>query len=252
MPNHVTNILTFHGKPQRINELLKYIQSDEVDGYGEKIAIDFNKIIPMPPSLNITSGGNIMKARLVLDSNSLQSEYELQNMLNYPWVIELGIKTKEELIERLKEKLTEQDLKEGEIAIENEKKYGHSDWYGWRANNWGTKWNAYNVHIEEEILSFDTAWSAPELVIRALSIIFPDIIIKHEFADEDIGHNCGVLQYLNGNVDFTDYGGTQEGVNFAIRVKGWEDDEEEQDIDNKEEEPKEISEGEDDNDNGGF
>lgn len=46
MPNHVTNILTVEGDPERISELKKNIFSEEF-GLG---TIDFDKIISMPKS----------------------------------------------------------------------------------------------------------------------------------------------------------------------------------------------------------
>lgn len=52
MPNHVTNILKFNGNAERFQEMLGRIQNEE---YGRG-SIDFNKIIPMPESLNIQSG----------------------------------------------------------------------------------------------------------------------------------------------------------------------------------------------------
>lgn len=59
------------------------------------------------------------------------------------------------------------------------KKYGYSDWYGWRVNNWGTKWDIHVRDIfnfyelieqlkDQELtdtdtikLYFDTAWTPP-------------------------------------------------------------------------------------------
>ena len=49
MPNHVTNVLTLHGEPEQIRAMLEAIQYDDL-GIG---SVDFNKIIPMPESLNI-------------------------------------------------------------------------------------------------------------------------------------------------------------------------------------------------------
>jgi hypothetical protein len=39
-------------------------------------------------------------------------------------------------------------------------------WYYWKIDNWGTKWNSYNVEVEsnfddELTVSFDTAWAPP-------------------------------------------------------------------------------------------
>ncbi len=49
MPNYVINKLHLSGEQSRIDELLKSVK-------GEESTIDFNKIIPMPESLNIESG----------------------------------------------------------------------------------------------------------------------------------------------------------------------------------------------------
>ena len=49
MPNHVTNVLTLHGESDQIRAMLEAIQYDDL-GIG---SVDFNKIIPMPESLNI-------------------------------------------------------------------------------------------------------------------------------------------------------------------------------------------------------
>ena len=52
MPNHVVNHISLRGDPQKIREILEEIQSDEI-GIG---SVDFNKVIPMPKSLDIESG----------------------------------------------------------------------------------------------------------------------------------------------------------------------------------------------------
>lgn len=41
-----------------------------------------------------------------------------------------------------------------------------SGWYEWRLDNWGTKWDVYNVTMTRMddntlVMSFDTAWSPP-------------------------------------------------------------------------------------------
>jgi len=49
------------------------------------------------------------------------------------------------------------------------KKYGHSDWYGWRTANWGTKWEVSESYSTPEIsadgetieFGFDSAWAPP-------------------------------------------------------------------------------------------
>lgn len=56
----------------------------------------------------------------------------------------------------------------------NDSKYGSlPGWYGWRCENWGTKWNAYAQSIIDRddttvTIKFDTAWSPPLPFIEAL------------------------------------------------------------------------------------
>ena len=49
MPNYVKNILSFDGDPDQVSRLFSAIK-------GEKGLRDFNKLIPMPPELEIESG----------------------------------------------------------------------------------------------------------------------------------------------------------------------------------------------------
>jgi hypothetical protein len=105
---------------------------------------------------------------------------------------------------------------------------GIPNWYDWNIENWGTKWNSYSSYIEDNVITFDTAWSCPEPVFRKLSKMFPKVEIKVEFADEDIGSNCGILTCKNGRVAFEDRQGDDK---FAYGVKGWEADEDDEDED---------------------
>ena len=61
MPNHITNILKFEGDSEQVHAMLDKIKSDEL-GLG---SIDFNKIIPMPESLNIEAGSRTDEALYV-------------------------------------------------------------------------------------------------------------------------------------------------------------------------------------------
>jgi hypothetical protein len=47
------------------------------------------------------------------------------------------------------------------------------DWYGWRVENWGTKWEGYDGRFNEDqtALSFSTAWSPPLPIIKKLAEI---------------------------------------------------------------------------------
>jgi hypothetical protein len=54
---------------------------------------------------------------------------------------------------------------------ENTRKYGYANWYEFQIDRWGTKWDAYEIHIIEDepqtlVLEFDTAWSPPVGIYR--------------------------------------------------------------------------------------
>ena len=60
MPNHVINRLEFDCPKERLKEILSaicYDDSSEAEQTGIG-TIDFNKITPMPPSLDIESGSS--------------------------------------------------------------------------------------------------------------------------------------------------------------------------------------------------
>ncbi len=71
------------------------------------------------------------------------------------------------------------------------------NWYDWSCDNWGTKWNSSNVHVnyEEEnyvCFSFLTAWSAPTPIAVKLKRMFKGISFRWFYRDE--GDNfCGYL-----------------------------------------------------------
>jgi hypothetical protein len=76
------------------------------------------------------------------------------------------------------------------------RKYGHSNWYDWNCNNWGTKWDCSDSHYTEEdkILQFQTAWACPEKIIAEMKLVFPDLKFNGNYADEDFGSNVGYIE----------------------------------------------------------
>ena len=53
------------------------------------------------------------------------------------------------------------------------------DWYDWRCENWGTKWNSVDARCEYASdcvldFSFMTAWGPCEPIVKALAAMFPD------------------------------------------------------------------------------
>ena len=86
----------------------------------------------------------------------------------------------------------------GELPVVKDKGFGEGlyfestdvnddRWYNWRVANWGTKWDCYDLTIDEDEqelnLQFNTAWSPPEEICRALKEKFEDADIQW-FYDE--------------------------------------------------------------------
>ena len=93
----------------------------------------------------------------------------------------------------------------------------------WAIANWGTKWNSYgytaDTGFKDGKLTFLTAWSAPHPILEKLSEMYPDIKFEHEWADEDIGMNCGRHIYFDGEITEEYYPeSSRERIEFAARV----------------------------------
>ena len=70
-------------------------------------------------------------------------------------------------------------------------------WYDWRLQNWDTKWDAYEVSIDDDDpdqleVSFETAWSPPEAICHAIRDKYPDLAVSW-FYDEP---GCEIAGYL--------------------------------------------------------
>ena len=217
MPNHVTNILTFNGSTKDVEDLRNAIKG--IDSDGEEQAIDFSKIIPMPPELMITSGSLVDYGIAVILFRERGDDSKLKPVLDYPWVKAENITNAEQLANHLVEN-NKADLIQGKQALDNSDKHGFKDWYTWSIANWGTKWNAYSISEVDDSIMFDTAWSTPLPIIEELSSMFPNVKITLEFADEDFGHNCGQVVFLDGNTtdENIPQGGSAEAYILASKI----------------------------------
>lgn len=228
MPNHVINIVTFSGDEKKIAEMLAAIQNDE-HGLG---TIDFNKIIPMPESLNITAGSQTSKGleyyKGFVDVYTLMGTRKGLDLLNIP-------EESEKVFLRARTDIDEDTFNLGKAAFKNQLQYGATTWYDWCINNWGTKWNAYGydeytpteVDTKDATITFQTAWSAPHPILAKLAEMYPELSFEHTWADEDIGQNCGQRVYNGGECTEIYYPEDDEAVQFANNAWGYDDIDEE-------------------------
>lgn len=224
MPNHVKNIIEIV-EPFTVKERKKIWDAVRIkdgnpdyEGIDKNGTFDFNRLIPMPKSLNIEAGStetHSIEVYLTMVNPSTRKYGNVKKMDEEKFV---------SILKRLNRSISWGGLYNtalddvsmescktihlgkknayqlGKQAVNNLIKYGYTDWYDWCIANWGTKWNAYDFYRYDFDFEFNTAWSAPHPVIEKLAKKFPKCRFIHKWADEDIGNNCGEREYCDGEV----------------------------------------------------
>lgn len=210
MPKWVKNRLTIKG-PQYKNVINQITTFDDEE---HKVIMDFNKITPMPESIAKMESSSQVPTYINLFMNSIKKTDEFKKYISVIILIGenyIGM-NENEYQKKLQELAQEKDwtgykrfeseqavLDYGRMALDNIINYGVMDWYDWSIQNWGTKWNAHETDIKDNVILFDTAWSpVPELMLK-LSSIFPENIFEYDFAEERICVLCGELEFENGD-----------------------------------------------------
>lgn len=214
MPNWVKNIVRTSEKTmQKIKEK-----------YFENGILDFNKVIPMPETLNLTEGSitdtaifyamskkDMNKQKEIFKILKSKKEYTYGNYLKkLQRYCEMGsFKHIEKQADEFEpdtnaQKLQITSLEQlGDTFIQNIQKYGSPTWYDWCIENWGTKWGVTRFACNNTTMIFETAWSIPENIFDKLASEFPHDTIEVSYADEDYSsHNNGILTYYNGSCEY--------------------------------------------------
>lgn len=223
MPNYVKNNITVIGTNEKIYECLDFCKSDDSE-------FDFNKIVPMLEELNID------------EDESSKNERVHDILRRVPDLLYGNLDQALENKSYASPDNSDEYIELGKRLVDNCSKYGCTTWYEWHYNNWGTKWNAMDVEVGSALgnecnIYFNTAWSAPVPIFSALSKKFPDLIFSISYADEDIGSNCGYMNFANGiqeSEKIFEYG--DDSVKFACDVWGYDPEEYLEDEENYEEE----------------
>ena len=243
MPNHVYNRLEFNCSQERLNEILAAICYDVDSPEGEYTGpgtIDFNKIIPMPPSLNIESGSRTIEGiNLYLTSKNPDVHHFGEEKMGHEefhatlakvgrtfgFVTYNSSMSPEEIARATKYTSAEELLQIGQTAVNNKLQYGATTWYEWRTHpdHWNTKWNSYypDQYWGGDYIAFQTAWDAPHPVIQKISEMYPEVEITHSWANEDYAQQCGVRTYLGGEVIESHIPQTnKETIEMAVEIWG--------------------------------
>lgn len=203
MPNYVENKLLITGPGEVLAEIY------QCHCVGEERKFDFNTLIPMPVSLDISSTTvNIPLIQFLTKNPTV----DFKKWVDYPdnlKRIKLGllVNGEKDSLEIMDEFSTVGYLIEAlaltKNQMQNQKNYGHTDWYSWSNHNWDTKWNAQegSSYLTDSALSisFDTAWSCPLPVILELAELYPEVEIEYKYLDEGRAFG-GFTYYKNGKV----------------------------------------------------
>lgn len=191
MPNHITNKMTVIKGDFELSQITT-----------------FNTVVPMPQALR----------EIAHDGIATEVEYMLGVTKSF-----FGDRP---TLPEIQEKYPELKDKDAiHKAMANQVMYGATTWYRWSINNWGTKWDMYEVGCKNNVLQFDTAWSTPMLWAEHFAKTLPDgVVIKLEYADEDIGSNAGSIELSNkGCVGKHFDNNSDEAWQLAIKLKNMGD-----------------------------
>lgn len=215
MPNWVRNRLIIDS--DNYEEIINDLTLKTEDGERE---FDFNKIIPMPRTIEMIISGSITemckklfrysvkdkpeydeyKSYFEKDKNEIQSDEEykklLEQCLNYE-----DTKFTSNGVERKKLFNAEDNvLFYGKTAYDNIRHYGVQDWYDWSMLNWGVKWNASQTLIDGNIIEFETPWDSVTLLMADIARKYPNAKFTYEFSEEQVAVYGGRYIFENGDV----------------------------------------------------
>jgi len=181
MPNWCHNTLTVEGNPEQLTEFKSKSFVKAKHSSPEEFDFTFEGLFPTPPELL---------------EETAPTQYR-------------GEDNDTEAIKTFHAKM--KDL---------EYKYDYTNWYDWRVNYWGCKWDASESYISSEdeahiSVEFDTAWSPPEMWVRYVSTLFPDLKFKLSYMEPGVGF-AGVFykssdmdEVIDGDIAFEDENGNE-------------------------------------------
>lgn len=184
MPNYVYNTM----KVSR-NDIKKVFRTSINDNGVSELIVDFNMSVPMPEPLDISCFATshepayyFMSERCTLAVSEVAKKFTNIGLFDvfFDTCGSCSISDIAEQVEFRMRDMTDEVKQDffqtGKRLIENKLNYGYCDWYSWRLDNWGTKWNAFEYKIVEDecddnfvVAKFETAWDAPTKWLRTLA-----------------------------------------------------------------------------------
>ncbi len=100
---------------------------------------------------------------------------------------------------------TEGKLEFEKYISELKEKYGYTDWYNWRVDKWGTKWDAADTYILDDAdefisIQYNTAWAPNMEWVRYVAKQFPQLTFTLSFEEPGCSF-CGVYEVTGDDED---------------------------------------------------
>lgn len=205
MANNVRNLLKFESKNDYETFKKCYIEKNENGEY----VFDFNKIVLMPPELDIISTSDLDNLIPFFDNNFKWIENNKDILKKAFDIIGLYNICDDEIVNSINSNIDELsvntflDFKLAKTYHENLKKYKYKDWYEWRLEYWGTKLNADALvqYDDELMLCFNTPNTPPIKVFEEIVLKYPDMNLELAFVDE-ASNFARIIKYNSLECDY--------------------------------------------------
>lgn len=184
MPNWVQTEIELSGSEADVKSVIDFIKNEKGD-------VDFSRIVPYPKYWECP------KKYLILPDEITPSDIKMP--------------------------FGESGLHVERCCIDVMREYPYLNWFDWRVDNWGTKWNACECYINSNYIYYQTAWSFSEPILKKLSELFPNVEFLFKYADEDLGCNCDSGVATKGEVIFDNLN-EYDSMELAITLWGCEED----------------------------
>lgn len=176
MPNWCQNQLDVTG-PEEVLRAFKDLAQ------GEGGALSLQKLIPMPKELEGTTSPVPLSYEVLYHGG-------WKKLLGQPdgaiaWPDFEGLKTEEEVIQHIRHKYRSW-VEEAYKTKRAKDATGYSDWYNWRNQHWGIKWDIEaQLEISDSTLAytFDSAWAPPIEALDTIAEKFPKLHFDLRFAE---------------------------------------------------------------------
>ena len=94
--------------------------------------------------------------------------------------------------------------------------------YQWEINNWGVKWGASEVSVNEELATyleygFLTPWGPPELWLAKVAKDWPELTFELAYDEPGMAFG-GSVQYEGGKLIYEDYNDYTESYQKAVQL----------------------------------